>query len=257
MDAASAIRLLARRSVEWNAAREAAEASAAPTPGVSALDLPASAAAPAAALLGASGSLAERTPAAERPLTPPPGALLSVDAARAAVAHTVQFQRLQSDRVREFASFEAAFLALLETRDLLAYQTASLAATGRFAEISAEITALTASLEECGAASVAALAKGVQIHERQKLKLTAHLQLARQQIATAGGEPSAGQAASLLALQNELELERRAIRELLDEVMGELYELRDQGALDGKVAAATPAAAAATAADGAARVSDP
>ena len=163
----------------------------------------------------------------------------------------MQFQRLQSDRVREFASFESAFLALLETRDLLAYQTASLATTGRFAEISAAINALIATLEENGAASVAALAKGVQVHEQQKLKLTAHLQLVRQQIATAGGEPSAGQTESLLALQNELELERRAISELLEEVMGELYELRDQGALDGEVAAA------AAAADGAPPASDP
>ena len=235
MDPKAAISLLARRSVEWNAARDAASADGdgrGPALGVSATLLPSSSSAGAAELLAplrlAGGGAAA---VAVRPPSPPPAAAaLSPAAARTAVEITMRFQREQAARVRQFAAFETAFLAVLSTQDLLAYQTASLATTRRFQEISALINALAASLVECGATSMAALLKLVQQHEQQKLKITAHLQLQRQQIASAAS-PSIDDA-PLRALQAELGIEMRAINEVLEEVMIELHELRERGAED-------------------------
>lgn len=104
-----------------------------------------------------------------------------------------EFKKLQEDRVRVYGLFERAFQHLMSDQGetgLEEYQRSCNAVTARFAEHSSRIRAVESCLinthkDAPAAARIARSIRTIQELEREKLQVTAALQIARQRSAAA------------------------------------------------------------------------
>ncbi|KAJ1634614.1 DNA repair REX1-B-domain-containing protein [Pavlovales sp. CCMP2436] len=144
---------------------------------------------------------------------------------------------MQTERVESYAMFEEGFRRFLEELSAPQYERICAQVTTEFAHISGAINALEAALGECGADSLAKLARGLQALEKRKLSVTVERQLVRRELRVAELRSAVdAEAASLVGERHAQEELLRAglaelvgeINEVMDEVQCELTELLDE-----------------------------
>ncbi len=160
------------------------------------------------------------------------------------------FLARQEERVGVYRRFERGFASFLQVTEAEGYETLVECVTSDFSALSVAVNDLEAELRSRGgdAAPMAAAIRTVQRHEKEKLQLTAQLQIVRHGLAVdalhAGGGDTAAAAAAerTAALRGDEATELRArlaevtssLNETLDEVRCELADAHDSEDQDGE-----------------------
>lgn len=137
-----------------------------------------------------------------------------------------QFFTLQEERVKTYKTFDSGFKVYLESApnyDFPSYRQLVHDITQKFNKISSDIITIETKFREAGFTNIAELIRRIQLKEKEKLELTAQLQIVQQSSASTdpSSESKVDEATGIkLNLQKLVDL----IVELLDELK---YEAED------------------------------
>ncbi|XP_068725812.1 required for excision 1-B domain-containing protein-like isoform X2 [Montipora capricornis] len=138
-----------------------------------------------------------------------------------------RFFCLQEERVKTYQTFHSGFKEYLETapaRDFPSYRQLVHSVTQTFNNISNEVITIESKLRESGQSNIADLIRKIQIKEKEKLEVTAKLQIAEQ---NAAGIDSLDPTTTEEAVAHKLSLNKLVddIVELLDELKFEAEDI--------------------------------
>jgi hypothetical protein len=144
----------------------------------------------------------------------------------------VFFER-QEARVAVYRRFEDGFNLFLQVAEANGYEGLVASTTASFSEISAAVNRIESELRERGSAAVAlaALLRSIQQHEKEKLQITAQLQILRHGLRIdevqreSEDEAQAAAAARTHALRSE---EAQGLRQRLTEITSAIGEALDE-----------------------------
>lgn len=138
-----------------------------------------------------------------------------------------RFFCLQEERVKTYQTFHSGFKEYLETapvRDFPSYRQLVHNVTQTFNNISNEVITIESKLRESGQSNIADLIRKIQIKEKEKLEVTAKLQITEQ---NAAGIDSPDLTTTEEAVAHKLSLNKLVddIVELLDELKFEAEDI--------------------------------